>query len=987
MPNVIDGILASYDNFDLNVDGDASIKSLKLAAFETPGEAIPHTGRLVLVLVEARLLAPLAGGMDLTSRLVRLKGDLRAEGLFTRFIVVDLYAGPRHQDGRTLLAIRTFLAQAKALAPNLEGALMIGSFPEATVVRRCIWRPSFDVVIDGKKYTKTPYLAIEPEMVAARTEIVLADLNGTWENLYHEDLTPIESIRALPDAATGATAWPVDGAVFSSTAFDRTEVSYRDFFFVDDADYTDVPAPQGEMRLLIRHALLNPELTAADRALVNPLARPDVLISRINARSVAVNPKPSIVGDDGKKPLASDGKPQAFSSSTRYDTWMGFFSQDPVLERRVLCDYLDRNHRYRIGAFADRPFRAAGIGYKFSGTGAAGYLAPASTDFTAPLVQNTASLLDYVRWLEKPAALRCIQAHSSKFSSQFGSSYNTQDLENEVGGRPFRWKRSGSTYEPSLADQGADADFYVHRSLWQNGELDDAGPSLLVHGGCEVNVPSGTQAVQHYVEGYAGWQNAEGLLFFGNTLALIARAKVFNDLPTGFPGALSLSSRARFGDGWGAFFDNDSADAYLGSFEGAIRSKKAYFWSMLGDWSVRLRYSGGLGIVALDRALQAAHVHPDEAWMEGWNFDSSVNVVRGIGDFDGDGRSEFVITSGWGIGILKHDGDRWRQVLVAPNDTWFGGWRYMASVNVGHDQFQGFTNMTAGGADEIVLTSSWGVGVLALVGDTLTSPIVRPNGTRFGGWLFDSRANQFAGFGDVDGDGLDEAVIVSDWGIGILKAKGSTFDSLMLAPNGTRFGGWLFNSRENTIHRLADFDGDGEAEILVTSPWGIGVLKVQGRSLTSVAIHANGTNLGGYVLDTSAGTVAAIGDLAGDGHARILISDAAGLHLLRLVGGSLHREAFWANGSRSDGWLLNTADNTLGPVGDLDSDGMDEVVVRSPWGIGVLGLRGGTLACQALAAHGSHLGEWILRGRDRVAGIGNLAGPGNRQELLVQAGT
>jgi hypothetical protein len=150
----------------------------------------------------------------------------------------------------------------------------------------------------------------------------------------------------------------------------------------------------------------------------------------------------------------------------------------------------------------------------------------------------------------------------------------------------------------------------------------------------------------------------------------------------------------------------------------------------------------------------------------------------------------------------------------------------MASVNVGDDRFQGFGNITGGVADEILLTSSWGIGVLALAGTTLTSPIIKPNGTRFGGWVFDSRANQIVGLGDVDGDGLDEIAVVSDWGLGILEAHGSSLNSLMLAPNGTRFGGWLFNSRQDAIH--GDFDGDKRTEILITSPWGIGVLKVQG---------------------------------------------------------------------------------------------------------------------------------------------------------------
>ena len=51
----------------------------------------------------------------------------------------------------------------------------------------------------------------------------------------------------------------------------------------------------------------------------------------------------------------------------------------------------------------------------------------------------------------------------------------------------------------------------------------------------------------------------------------------------------------------------------------------------------------------------------------------------------------------------------------------------------------------------------------------------------------------------------------------------------MMQPNGTRFGGWLLNTADNHFGPAGDYDGDGKAEILVASPWGIGILKQVGR--------------------------------------------------------------------------------------------------------------------------------------------------------------
>jgi hypothetical protein len=72
----------------------------------------------------------------------------------------------------------------------------------------------------------------------------------------------------------------------------------------------------------------------------------------------------------------------------------------------------------------------------------------------------------------------------------------------------------------------------------------------------------------------------------------------------------------------------------------------------------------------------------------------------------------------------------------------------------------------------------------------------------------------------------------------------------MMAPNGTRFGGWLLNTADNTPGTAADFDADGNAELLISSPWGLGVLKKSGGTLTAPMMQPNGTRFGGWLLNT-----------------------------------------------------------------------------------------------------------------------------------------
>ena len=79
--------------------------------------------------------------------------------------------------------------------------------------------------------------------------------------------------------------------------------------------------------------------------------------------------------------------------------------------------------------------------------------------------------------------------------------------------------------------------------------------------------------------------------------------------------------------------------------------------------------------------------------------------------------------------------------------------------------------------------------------------MMAPNGTRFGGWLLNTADNSFGPAGDFDGDHHREILVTSPWGIGILKLSGNTFTVPMMQPNGTRFGGWLLNTADNR-HRL-----------------------------------------------------------------------------------------------------------------------------------------------------------------------------------------
>src|SRR6478735_4340935 len=105
------------------------------------GEPDPKR-RLVLVLVESRLLTPWTGGTSLLDRLDRLVTDVRREGNDCRLVAAQLYQGGAQKDGWVLLALRRFLRQARD-SLGLTAVVLVGRFPEAQILRRFPWAPAF----------------------------------------------------------------------------------------------------------------------------------------------------------------------------------------------------------------------------------------------------------------------------------------------------------------------------------------------------------------------------------------------------------------------------------------------------------------------------------------------------------------------------------------------------------------------------------------------------------------------------------------------------------------------------------------------------------------------------------------------------------------------------------------------------------------------------------------------------------------------------
>ena len=221
--------------------------------------------------------------------------------------------------------------------------------------------------------------------------------------------------------------------------------------------------------------------------------------------------------------------------------------------------------------------------------------------------------------------------------------------------------------------------------------------------------------------------------------------------------------------------------------------------------------------------------------------------------------------------------------------------------------------------------------------------------------MLNTADNTYCSCGKFDRDAQNDMVVSSPWGLGVLSLQNSSH--VFMAPNGTRLGDWLLNSGDNTVRLVADLDGDGLDEIFITSPWGVGVLKMTGGALQSVAMHANGSSIDGYTVRNTH-TFALADNLKSGGAKQIVAIDNTGIHILGLSGHRLMRVAFGANGTRVNGWVIDTSNNRVQRAGDMNGDGRAEFLIRSPWGIGIMGLdTANHLHCYTLVPYNTPLND------------------------------
>ena len=584
---------------------------------ETEG-TLTADAQLVLILVEPRLFATLTdaplAAQDLAQRLLRYRDDLQAEGFEARLVEARVYGSEpgqtRHRDGRTVLAMREFLRAVKARYAHLRAAILVGSFPEALWVDQSPWvHGAFDgETVRGVDVGGRRVLAIEPGIAAYRAEIVLADLDGHWENLYHEGRESLPSLKVLLDGLPIAAVGDGTRLAAPESHWEIGTREFEDFFLTVDADLDWPTAPTGNLDIELRRWRLHPEVGEPSAA-TNPIAIPDLHVSRINARHVATVPSAAIQDASGRGLIDANGLPAAIAPTSAPPEPNAFWVRDPAFERRLLVEYFDRNHAYRNGAWDEEPLRFGVFSHGFSPDALTAILREAAPGIgEIALDDDHSTIAQFVQSLHRPMVLRGIDAHAMDQATLVGTS-KPDALAAACGGAPHAWRPENDVLYPRFEDDSCWIEFKVLLSAWAYG-MDEVGPCFYMHAGCDVNTPGYSDIVPYNDDGatpYGMFQMAESMLFFGNGLGVMSRSKVFNDRPAGFGEAFGAG---RFGDGWANTFRVASMTGPY-TTDDSPNEKITYTWSIIGDATLQLRTArGSAARVAPARSDPAAFDDP-----------------------------------------------------------------------------------------------------------------------------------------------------------------------------------------------------------------------------------------------------------------------------------------------------------------------------------------------------------------------------------------
>ena len=474
-------------------------------------------------------------------------------------------------------------------------------------------------------------------------------MDGEWDSTYNKGKTKLPALRAVPENINSAK-WVEYGTTsvidrqfgvydpkIAKFATDIWDYEVEDFFHINDGSFKvsqktldDANAGKIIITELQISKTKDSEVSKDDLYNLNPIATPKIIVSRIDAHHIAITPNPDYLGDKGEPLFDSYGKPQEITAAKGVD-WSNLYILDPELECKLIMQYLERNHNQRIASWEEKVEYAAIAGGALTKADIVNkVLGPLSSEYSGIYdPPDNAFPSQYVRWLRKAALIYLIETRSDdqqfcfrdlvrekeELLQALGDMIRTGDLASiyigdlagailklpdvgqetktldlYLGSKPERWYWDTDKQKliPGWADLKGAVTVHVHKALWASGmEYSTSGGRFYITDGSNAN--SCNTSLPYNDDKYAKGQIAESLLFYVRGLAVLARAKDYNDLPTNI-GFIFDQEEKPFGEIWKGYFESEKQDPSLNTVSNGIGRKKSYFWGIIGDWTLKIVY-------------------------------------------------------------------------------------------------------------------------------------------------------------------------------------------------------------------------------------------------------------------------------------------------------------------------------------------------------------------------------------------------------------
>jgi len=273
------------------------------------------------------------------------------------------------------------------------------------------------------------------------------------------------------------------------------------------------------------------------------------------------------------------------------------------------------------------------------------------------------------------------------------------------------------------------------------------------------------------------------------------------------------------------------------------------------------------------------------------------------------------------------------------------------------------------------------LGLLSLRG-SLVADFAIPDNTNIDGWLVDKNTNTVQCTGDIDNDGIDEIILTNPSGLAIVKYIDNTLRIIFSAEVNTAMGDWIYddinNGGRDWGYKIAKFNGE-QNELLLISKQGIATLRFKDGNLSATKILKNDELHASWKVNTSDHFVG-ISKLFNETETNIVFENSVDMHLVSLK--NPDQTFTLRTGIRYGQWLFNRGDNTIQCFGDFDGDGVDELFISSPWGIGILKWVDGIVTSIAMQVNGSDINGYVVDNKNIFSSPGNYLGK-KSQEIIV----